>query len=518
MKGFNCFFIVFLLLGLTSSKSMISTNSLLKKTSFTVPVTKTRLQNLESGFCAGYIEEKFTLPCDHLEENVHWTIQPDGNGKYFFFCEGTKNYLTFQMQGAWKKASLGNKMAFNIEKKRDQNSFRISFKEGKVTFCLDTTNGGYFEECDGDDLDRLSFYYLFDQEPLSPLVEPEVFYSLGFIGGEKNVLGYTPQKNDIQSDQNPLSIPFSNWFAASLFRFHPHPTTQGIYQIINSDGFSLLISPRDNSYGVSYLAKTDEKNLFQWFRLVRCPFNPDRMYIILHAKPNYIIHQRNFVPHGRTRFIDQGYEFTVRKTCLDIPQVRENVWYQLRSDDDECVSNVPATNEIKFFKCNVKPEFFWKFNWDDKHKGFIITHKKTGKVLNFVEGSGYIVNLDNLRDNKAQRWAFLDRSPSQQTMIEIINRSNAACFNGSTTGGCGRAAFLRPVQALFKLAREGPFQSGYVGTCGVESGIAPKPPQPPVNPPQPPVNPPQPPVNSPQLPFNPPQPPSPNPRCRRRNI
>jgi len=502
---------------------MISTNALFKQTSFSVPVTKTMIENVLGGFCFGQFNDDFSQPCDHLEQNVFWTIQPDGKGKYFFYNEGSKNYLSFSMNGSWRRVSLGgNKFAFNIENKRDPKSFRISLKEGANTYCLDSAYGGYFEQCDQDDDDKISFYYLFNQEPYTPLVEPDVLYAFGFRAGEDHIYGWTPALNDINKRQDVTTLEISNWFVGSLFRFHPHPTEQGVYQIINSEGFSFFVESPYPWTGTSYFTKTNEKDLFQWFRLIRSPFSPDRMYIKLHSKPNFLIQHFAFTPGRNPRNDNLDYQQTVQKTCLDIPQVRENVWYQIRDNDNFCLTNVEGTLQLKFMECSVKPEFFWKFNWDEKHKGFIITQKKTGKVINYQIGRAGITDLADLRDDIAQRWAFLDRSHTHHTMIALVNRYQAFCFRGNNSGGCNWNSYYRPVQPIFKLAREAQMPMGYVGTCGKESGIAPNPPQPPVNVPQTPVNVPQTPVNVPQTPVNVPQipvnPPRPILGCRRRRI
>jgi len=488
---------------------MISASGFLKKSGFSVPQTKTRIVNLSTGFCFGpKYTDRLNHPCDHFDEEVHWTIEPDGKGNYYFHNIGSKKYLNFQIDGRRKVIIMGSKLALGIEKKRDQNSFRIiTLIDGK-TFCFDSRNE-VLGECVEDEKDLLSNYYVFDQEPYTPLVEPNVLYSLSHIA-ISNSFSYFPGEANEGEQKQFVRFNYSRSLLSSLFKFSPHPTEKGIYQIINGDDINLVMVENSKGDPRSIMARYDKATLnnpYSWFRLVRNPFNPDKMFIITNVKPNSVMNGLGFNPSTMVFYNHIDFHFTVTKTCENCSWIREDVWYQLLVQSGQCIIYNSVTNQLQTSWCKLTPEYFWKFKWDNKHKGYIITHKKTGKVLHYNKNT-HVTSVDILKDDKAQRWDINDRSYIFHTMIQIANRYNSLCFNPDVTSPdsfCMYNSFIRPYEPVFKLKKKGVVRNGYVGTCGKESGFLPKPP---VVIPNPPVSPPiQPPVVIPNPTITPPQPP-----------
>ncbi len=490
------------MLGLTSEKSLISSLSFLKNTGFSVPQTKTRIRNVSGGFCMSYPSSYlFLQPCDQYEDNVHFIIQPDGNGKYNIYHQKTQTYLNFEWKESKRIMSFSKqKLALNIEKHEDQNTFKVSLDVGQQKYCYDFTSS-YLNlvECNQGKPDLLNFYNTFDQEPYRVLLESNVLYSFGHIDirtGVSYIPNYFPD--------NPFTylemVDYFEGYSSNLHRFKPHPKDIGVYQIINKDGLGIRYFAE---YTIaSYTKEDDQKNPPEWFRIIPVPYNPDKFMIKLHLKPDRMVHYNKLIPQNRIiKENDYEYQFTVRKPCNNLPPVRENVWYHLRDDQNKCITSKPFSDGIQLLPCTFKPEFFWKFNFDDKYKGYIITQKSSGKVLqDFLNRQDTF--LTDLKDEKAQRWDILNVEYRYLTHLHIVNLSTNKCIDGRYSGICRGKDYIRPTQPLVKLPREEQLIEGYTGTCGIY-----KPPQPPVNPPQPPVNPTQPPVNPPQPPVNPPQPP-----------
>ena len=184
---------------------------------------------------------------------------------------------------------------------------------------------------------------------------------------------------------------------------------------------------------------------------------------------------------------------TIYKDCRQFPRVRTDEWVHIRDTKLGCLTNDPE-NQTKLVgrKCGLSEKFMWKFTWDPKHQGYIITHKKTGLVINTITSRPNVADLAKLEDRKGQRWVPLDRLDPYHTAFKLGDREKYYCLQFSQFSGsadnwahCQANTYIRAVRPNFEIGREPPLDSGYNGKCGKGSDYLPpgyKPPAPkPIN-------------------------------------
>jgi hypothetical protein len=451
----------------------------------------------------------FNTPCDLIATNNQWIVEPNGDG-YSLKYQEAGNYLNVSGGGNDRLSVLGGKMKVSITAINDKH-FRITFSQGPQTFCFDSTSGGSFILCGKTIENQIRFLYRFQQASYTPFLESNTYYVLEHLTSSDTRKGLTPVKNE-KIWQGISSDEVSEYEPANLWKFVE--VGLGLYHISNMDGFAFESKVYKNGQysiaGAFSLQVANIKKPEQLFRLVRSPFHPDKFYIKPNNWPHFCF-TWNFASYECRQMEEDEFHFTVRKPC-GVPIVRQDVWYQLRNENAWCLS-IRYGTEVHSAQCTLAANMFWKFTYDEDTKGYIVSNKSNGKVLNNPANTSTINVVALQTGNLSQRWNPAERSVPYHTMFELRNRFSFTCYSiNGAYGGCNWAAFMRPVQPVFEVIKEDPFDIGYQGQCGgVGSPFDLNPPAPnPPSPPSPPTPDPPAPIVNPPTP-DPPAPSPPNP-------
>ena len=467
MKHINslCFALFLLFIGLNPIKS-ISVNKMVQ-----VSYNRVRIVNSQSGFCVSYDDRRNNYVfdanslCDQLEPRVHWALEPSKDGGFFF---RNLEYNKYLRPSGDRKGTIGDKFSLKLDYLNDK-LFRIYFMENNIKYCYDPTtreSDFTFRECNQKNENYLGFTYQFDVSPFSPLIETDVYYLFFWFDGS-NKRGFRPQYNSLKRSDGVYNEEASPYDVSNHWKFVPHPFQIGVYQIVNKEGWA--IQTTFEKYGTSWygsfnIVPSNINNENQYFRLIRSPFAQNYFYIRSNFNSYYCLIKGNGVIESHVYEFSQYY-YSVEKIC-DTPTVREDVWYQVKSDSRCLTHNPNSAHQVKYEDCKLNDDFFWKFNWDSRLNAYKITHKLSGKIMTVDDRFNAQVHLvDGDPKSLNARWVPTEHDNIFPLMFRFINRLHPYCF-GNSFGGCKGTALHELVQPVFKLLNEDVIGNGYNDVCG----------------------------------------------------